>query len=69
MEHAEPVEPTERKEMIVFITTTIILLQQLSDFSPTYWSRTIVHNSTDHGNEVMVAQFVFSFPQAIFREK
>ena len=34
------------------------------------WSRAIVDNSTDHGNEVMVAQIVFlSFPEAIFPEK
>ena len=63
---AEPVElaePTEPKEMTVFTDN------YLSNFSPADWSRPIVDNSTDHGNEVMVAQFVFSFPQAIFHEK
>ena len=59
----ELAEPTERREMTVFTDN------YLSNFSPADWSRPIVDNSTDHGNEVMVAQFVFSFPQAIFHEK
>ena len=66
LQTAEPVElaePTEPREMTVFTDN------YLSNFSPADWSRAIVDNSTDHGNEVMVAQFVFSFPQAIFREK
>ena len=62
-EPVELAEPTEPREMTVFTDN------YLSNFSPADWSRPIVDNSTDHGNEVMVAQFVFSFPQAIFQEK
>ena len=62
-EPVELAEPTEPREMTVFTDN------YLSNFSLADWSRPIVDNSTDHGNEVMVAQLVFSFPQAIFHEK
>ena len=53
-ELVELAEPTEPREMTVFTDN------YLSNFSPADWSRVIVDNGTDHGNEVMVAQFVFS---------
>jgi len=34
------------------------ILQHMSDFSHADWSRAMVNNSTDHGNNMMVAQFV-----------
>ena len=41
----------------------------MSDFSSADWSRAKVVQSTDQRNDVMVAQYVFSFSCARFPEK
>ena len=37
------------------------ILQHMSDFSRVDWLRAMVDKSTDHGNNMMVVQFVFHF--------
>lgn len=52
-----------------YAKTQFCILQLLSDFLRTDWSRSIADESTDHRNDPTVAQFVFVFvARGIFRE-
>ena len=51
-----------------YAKTQFYILQKLSDFSRTDWSRSMADESTDHRNDATVAQFVFVFvSRGIFR--